>query len=398
MSNVPATCNRIRVSLLTGLLSAALTASPILVSESPGTNLQLTLKAINSATSTLHINAYELTSQAIAEAIVEQIKQGVKVTILEEGQPVGGFSKDARERRSEIVNAMNRKGRGNGFYMMEADSVAERRFHFDHAKYILVDNDELLLGSENYSNTGNPEQGNKGNRGWAVLTQEKNIAQHFAGVFKGDCDTTKGDVHRHSGTFDGAPNWLAIPEIEEAPVNRRALTGLEAAKIDIVTAPDNSEKAILDLLNSAKDTIDVELMSFNSKWKDKRSPFFGALVAAAKRGVDIRVLLNDNTVFERRSDKNVKKSNPNLDTVNALNKLTGLKGKLKAKIADIDSMGVTYIHNKGVLVDGNRVLVSSINWTENSVVNNREAALIITSEEVYEHYSKLFNSDWAVSL
>ena len=396
MGKVPV-ANRIGVSLIAFALSAVLTASPILVSESPGTNLQLTLKAIKSAQSTLWINAYELNSTTITEAIVEQIKAGVKVDILEEGQPVGGYTKTSKEARSSIMAAMGKK-KGNNFYIMSASSTSARRFHFDHAKYILVDDQQLLLGSENYSDTGNPKEGKKGNRGWEVLTEEAAISNRFHQIFKSDTDTSKGDVKKYTGTLVGINlvEELVFPEDENGRAKKKpgqGIQGIDADKIEIITSPDNSEKGILALIDSAKSSLDVEQMSFNSNWKDKKSPFYDALIRAAKRGVEVRVLLNDSTVFGGGSSA----SNPNLDTVKALNKVGGIKGSLKAKIADIEQMGVTYIHNKGVLVDGNKALVSSINWTENSVVNNREAALLITSTDVYDHYERLFEKDWSVS-
>ncbi|MDY7081582.1 MAG: phospholipase D-like domain-containing protein, partial [Halobacteria archaeon] len=52
------------------------------------------------------------------------------------------------------------------------------------------------------------------------------------------------------------------------------------------------------------------------------------------------------------------------------------------------------VHNKGVIVDGEKVLVSSINWNHNSVTNNREAGLIIESENAGEYFAQVFESDW----
>ena len=70
---------------------------------------------------------------------------------------------------------------------------------------------------------------------------------------------------------------------------------------------------------------------------------------------------------------------------------------IAARTANLKGMGVDYIHNKGVLVDGNKTLISSINWTENAVTHNRETAVVITSSDIFNHYESLFNSDWQVS-
>jgi hypothetical protein len=52
------------------------------------------------------------------------------------------------------------------------------------------------------------------------------------------------------------------------------------------------------------------------------------------------------------------------------------------------------LHNKGMIVDGKKVLISSINWTENSLKNNRECAVLVESPEVASFYKELFESDW----
>ncbi|MGZ3693693.1 MAG: phospholipase D-like domain-containing protein, partial [Bdellovibrionota bacterium] len=88
----------------------------------------------------------------------------------------------------------------------------------------------------------------------------------------------------------------------------------------------------------------------------------------------------------------------NTVTIKALNELAATRGlKISAKTANLKAMGVDYIHNKGLLVDGNKTLISSINWDENSVLNNREAAVVITSAPVAQYFAGLFSRDWAVS-
>ena len=70
---------------------------------------------------------------------------------------------------------------------------------------------------------------------------------------------------------------------------------------------------------------------------------------------------------------------------------------IQARVADVKAMGVDYIHNKGVIVDGVRTLISSINWDANAVLKNREAAVVIDSPDVGAYYSKIFDGDWTAS-
>jgi hypothetical protein len=54
-------------------------------------------------------------------------------------------------------------------------------------------------------------------------------------------------------------------------------------------------------------------------------------------------------------------------------------------------------HNKGIIVDGRIVLISSINYSDNSIENNREAGVIIENEDVARWYQDIFDFDWGIA-
>ena len=388
----PAWCvsNLSIISLLIGLQGATAQAIPVYVADAPDSNLELTIAAISSAKSTLVINIYELTSPQIVDAIIAQVNAGVKTEILEEGGPVGGLSAAARGVQSQIVQAMNGKS-GDHFFEMKGGSGTPRRFRYDHAKYIVMDGAGLLIGSENYSPTGNPQPGTKGNRGWEVYIQDQNLAQQFAGVFMQDSSTRQGDVTEL--TTNGGSNlqsFLDSPQVSQV-FTFSALTPMNASEIVKITSPDNSVGYVVALIQNAKSSIDIEQMTFDSAWKGaSSSPVLDAVIAAANRGVRVRILLNDDVVFDHPGTTSVHKNQITVD---------GLRGKanITAKIANLKAMGVDYIHNKGMLIDGDETLISSINWDENSFTNNREAAVVIASTEVNQFYENLFDRDWSVS-
>ena len=144
-------------------------------------------------------------------------------------------------------------------------------------------------------------------------------------------------------------------------------------------------------------TIDLQQMTFDSGWggQGKKSPLFAAVLKAARRGVKVRVLLNDESVFDPGADESHGKNGPSVKIFNDQAEKENLP--LEARIADVKAMKVDYIHNKGVLVDGKYTLISSINWNANSVENNREAAALIQGSAIFAHYEALFEADWAAS-
>jgi len=52
------------------------------------------------------------------------------------------------------------------------------------------------------------------------------------------------------------------------------------------------------------------------------------------------------------------------------------------------------VHNKGIIVDDTAVVVSSTNWSENSVTRAREAGVLVRSKAIAAYYREVFDLDW----
>jgi len=55
---------------------------------------------------------------------------------------------------------------------------------------------------------------------------------------------------------------------------------------------------------------------------------------------------------------------------------------------------LTFFHNKGLVVDGEAVVVSSTNWSDFSVTLSREAGVIVRDPEVAGWYAAVFDHDF----
>jgi len=125
--------------------------------------------------------------------------------------------------------------------------------------------------------------------------------------------------------------------------------------------------------------------------------YLKAAVDAARRGVNVNILLDSAFVWDwaKRED--------NSDTVYYINKIAELE-KLDMEASLVSLRGASgrasleKVHNKGVIVDGEKVLVSSINWGATSVLKNREAGLIISNREIARYYEQIFDFDWNLSV
>jgi phosphatidylserine/phosphatidylglycerophosphate/cardiolipin synthase-like enzyme len=152
-----------------------------------------------------------------------------------------------------------------------------------------------------------------------------------------------------------------------------------------VFSPDTSERAICNLIKSAKTSIYIEQLYVYKDWKNKISPFVEKLINKSSQGVDIKVILNYNPSYE-----------PTNEVLNKTKQYLE-KNNIEVKFVYTNWSYFTNVHNKGMIVDNKSVLISSINWNENSVKNNREAGIIIENEEVATYYAEVFFYDWELT-
>lgn len=76
----------------------------------------------------------------------------------------------------------------------------------------------------------------------------------------------------------------------------------------------------------------------------------------------------------------------------------GQKGGLEAlQAAGVDLNNVKIqnnVHNKGFVFDHKKVVVSSMNWSAEGVLNNRDAGVVIDNATAAGYYEKILLDDW----
>jgi phosphatidylserine/phosphatidylglycerophosphate/cardiolipin synthase-like enzyme len=341
---------------------------------SPDSSHEVFVQAIASANRTIHLNVYEFTSPAISQPLIDAHQRGVDVQILVEGGPVGGISPEEKA----LVWKVNR----SGIPVYQMTTVGDRKspYRFDHAKYMVVDGRALLITSENFKSSGFPVSQTRGNRGWGVYIENPEVSQYFEDVFLFDI------TGPNSLPFNGTPGTLESPStipytVEFSPQR------FSYATVTPVISPDTSY-LILDLLNNARETIDIEQAYITNESATTLNPYLGAAINASRRGVHVRVLLDSYWY-------NIEDTKDNDEMVAIINRIALNEGlPLEGQCADIESNNLEKIHNKGVIVDNQSVLVSSINWNSNSPNFNREAGVIIEHPDVARYFKGVFEDDW----
>ena len=352
------------------------TAGEVTTFVSPDAGYTQLASFIDGADESLYVNVYTFDSPHVAERIVAAQKRGVDVLVLLDGAPVGGIS----DNEWAVLN--NLSGSGVPVYLWYNEDLA-----FNHAKYIVADNLTLLIATENFGETGFPLPGTTGNRGWGA-TASGTSAVYFAELFFSDLENgEKVDFEGYAPLEFKSESIPYTPRFEPATFRGQF-------KVVPVIAPENAVDATLDLINSANDSLYIEEFYVYKYWGSKRqgysdNPFLEASIDAARRGVEVKLLL-DSTWY------NIEEDDPksNARTVQYVNNIAEEEGlNLEARLVDLDSKGFKKLHAKGVVVDNDTVFISSVNWNEHSPTKNREVGVIIYGEPA-GYFADVFMADW----
>lgn len=349
---------------------------------SPDNSYQHIASAIDNATESLLIEVYELDQPMLVDHIIDAVDRGVQVKVLLEGSPAGGLNDDNKNIIQMLLNA-------GADVRLTTGSGSSRIYRFMHAKYAVIDNESLILGSENWKDTGIPSDNTYGNRGWCVIIRDLDVAGYYTEVFDHDWTCKDATTPTVSGavaktTSYGTPHGDYKPQFKALNIE----TNLVAIP---VIAPDNSlGNTILGMINNATETVYVQQLYIDYQWDDKLNPYLDALVNAARRGCEVKILLDSSWYNVEPDDPN-----DNDDTIKYVHGIAKSENiNIQAKLIDTD--GLSKLHNKGMIVDGNQTLISSVNWNWNSPVRNREAGIIIRNEEAAQYYTLVFMYDWGM--
>ena len=368
----------------------------VTVFTSPDSSFTEIANAIDNAQESIYLNVYQFHNFYLMDHIINATKRGVDVKIMLEGGPVGGISDEEKYIANETVAA----GGAVRFMINNESEGIYDRYAFNHAKYALIDNESTIIMSENWKNTGVPTSNTFGNRGWGVIINNPDVTNYFSEVFVEDWKPASRDsfpftandpifVNKYgSPPPDFVPDRTIPTDDYSHPFDSEVISG--KFYVSPVLAPDTSlmqAKSIIGMIKGAESSVYVEQLyieEWGSPADPKPNPYLEAVINASRKGCEVKILLNPTYSFESNQ--------ATIDYVRSTATNEGLN--MDAKFIDIENTGLNKTHNKGVIVDNSKVLISSINWNEQSPANNREAGVIIENEDVAGFYTDVFLYDW----
>ncbi|MDD5502546.1 MAG: phospholipase D-like domain-containing protein [Candidatus Thermoplasmatota archaeon] len=338
---------------------------------SPDCSFDAISSAILSARESICLNIYEFTNPFLYDCLAERLNDNVSLRIIVEKSPIGGM----KETEKWMLGNLQGKGAEIRFWQKPSGSI------FDHAKYMTIDNNTAIVESANWGSTGIPTDNTFGNREWGIVVRDGAMAQGLLDVFNWDWE--EAEPANLSGGY--APSRTISSGEYEPKFRAENFNGNFSATF--VFSPETSLASLLDLIRSAKETLYIEQLYIYRYWDGVLSPLMSELANASARGVDVKIILNYNPEFEKPYTAN--------SNENAANFLK--EHNISVKLFDTELGIFANVHNKGTIADNRTVLVSSINWNENSVCSNREFGIILENENVAKYYADVFFYDWRLA-
>ncbi|HSN75971.1 MAG TPA: phospholipase D-like domain-containing protein, partial [Anaerolineae bacterium] len=282
-----------------------------------------------------------------------------------------------------------------------------------HAKFIVVDDRLLLVSSENFSPDSMPDDdkgdGTVGRRGVALVVDDPALVGHARALFDADLDPLHhADLFRWDAADPryGAPPPGFVPNTVTGGsgyqlVHPQPLRTTGPWTAEFVQSPETSllppaVGGLLGMVGRAGpgDVLLVQQLYERVNWggaddtpPTAPNPRLLAYLEAARRGATVRILLD--SFFDPGS---------NSQTVAYLTLLAQAEQlDLIARLANPAGRG---LHNKMVLVQAGGagwVHVGSLNGSEASAKINRELALQVQSNAVYDYLAAVFWQDWLLA-
>jgi len=344
--------------------------------------LDVWLEMINGAKSTLDIETFYFANQKgeVLEKILNALKdcagKGVKIRVIIDES----FYKSNEKSSDLIENTPNITIKKIPFRQISGGVM--------HAKYFVVDGEELFLGSQNTD-----WRAIKHIHEIGVRIRNKKLAATFLAIFNLDwklCDNpdeaTKNKLL--SGKFNKivkAKNPIKIKTEEFGDI-----------KIYPAFSPFNAtpksfskeETELLKIIKKSRKRLCIHVYSYSIKARsknDKYDKIDAELRKAAARGVSVKIIFSNWAIKETATDD-----------IKRLSEVPGIEIKFSS-IPEYSGGFIPYSrveHTKYFIADNDISWVSTSNWEEDYFYQSRNATLIIKNNKVNSKLEEVFLRTW----
>ena len=363
----------------------------VMLSASPDTGWPVLRDFLSTTTGSLTVGLYDFTSAHIAAAVQEDLA-GKQLKLVLDHPPLNPTA----DQSDPATVAELRQALGGEFSQAWALTRLDREataWIFPTAYHIKVavrDRSALWLSSGNWNNSNQPaidpfttaadaQEARHRDRDWHVVIQQPQLAGAFEDYILHDLAIAA--EHNNPPEQPGPPLTpppLGSTETPEFGQFFPAASVTGTIKIAPLLTPDPGvyADAVRAFIGGAARTLYMQFQYIEPPRAGSTDAqgfidLINAVIDRQGNGVEVKIIMSE---FEKAGYLE-QLQGMGLDTVN------------NVKIQN-------NVHNKGIIVDGSAVLVSSQNWSSDGTLYNRDAGVIIYNETAAQYFQQIFLHDW----
>lgn len=340
--------------------------------------LDVWIKMISNAKESIDIETFYFANEngqsleQVMTAIKAAAQRGVKIRIMVDSSFYSGSEKS--------IDALN-----------DIENITIKKIPFGnlaggvmHAKYFIVDNENLFLGSQNMD--------------WRALihihevgarVKDKDLARTFHELFETDWALCDGNIY---GLANQKVNFFvssAAPVTISSGLYGKIILypAFSPAKLNMAGL-SSEEEELLKVISNTKDSLDIQMYSYTTKARNETN-FYGAIDSALKnaaaRGVKIKIIFSDWAIRDVATE-NIKE----------LSQVSNIQIKFSS-IPQYSGGFIPYSrveHCKYFTADNNISWISTANWEYSYFNNSRNATLIIDNMKINKALNEVFYRSW----
>jgi len=363
----------------------------IMLSASPDTGWPVLRDFLSATTGSLTVGLYDFTAAHVATAVQAGLA-GKQLNLVLDHPPLNPTA----DQSDPATVADLRQALGGEFSQawaltrLDKEATAWIFPTAYHIKVAVRDRSALWLSSGNWNNSNQPaidpfttpadaQEARHRDRDWHVVIQQPQLA----GVFEDYIlhDLAVAAAHNNPPGQPGAPLTpppLGSTETPEFAQFFPAASVTGTIKIAPLLTPDPGvyADAVRAFIGSATRTLYMQFQYIEPPKAGSTDAqgfidLINAVIDRQGNGVEVKIIMSE------------------FETAGYLEQLEGM-GLDVVNNVKIQSN----VHNKGIVIDGSAVLVSSQNWSSDGTLYNRDAGVIIYNETAAQYFQQIFLHDW----
>lgn len=251
-----------------------------------------------------------------------------------------------------------------------------------HAKYFIVDGEQVFLGSQNFD-----WRALKHIHELGVRIRQPQAVQIYQEIFDTDWDL--------AGTGDSTGFAAKVRRSESHGFLKASRTAGDTVRFmptasPIGLIPDSSmwdERQIVGLIGSATSDVMCQFLTYSTSTygHGTYATLDSALRSAASRGVKVRMIVSDWSIGKPIGDE--------------LKSLAGVPN-IEVKYSAIPDWSGGYIsfarveHCKYLVIDSSRSWIGTANWEKSYFYNTRNVGVVVEDEPISSRLRRIFLMDW----